>query len=51
MFYGDAMTHINHYQLKLYFICKDGVHMDGPKLEHIKDGYDAHMKVLTQYAC
>lgn len=51
MFYGDAVTHIDHYQLKLYFICKEGVTMDGPKLEHIKDDYDAHIKILTKYAC
>lgn len=51
MFYGDAVTHIVHYQLKLYFICKEGVTMDGPKLEHIKDDYDAHIKILTKYAC
>lgn len=51
MFYGDAMTHIDHYQLKLYFICKEGVEIDGPKLEHVKDNYDAHIKILTKYAC
>ena len=51
MFYGDAVTHIMHYQLKIYFICKQGVTMDGPKLEHIKDDYDAHIKILTKYAC
>lgn len=51
MFYGDTVTHIQHYQLKLYFICQKDVTMDGPKLEHIKDDYDAHMKILTKYAC
>lgn len=51
MFYGDAATHINHYQMKVYFICKADVTMDGPTLEHIKDNYDAHIKIFTKYAC
>lgn len=51
MFYGDMMTHIAHYQVKVYFICKEGVTMDGPILEHIKENYDAHIHIFTKYAC
>lgn len=51
MFYGDAMTHIDHYQLKIYFVCQANVTMIPPMLEHIKIGYDAHIKVMTKYAC
>lgn len=51
MYFGDAVTHIEHYQLKLYFICKEGVTILGPKMEHLKDDYDAHIKIFTKYAC
>jgi len=51
MFYGDGMTHTNHYQLKMYFICQSDTEMTPPVLEHIKTGYDAHIKILTKHAC
>lgn len=51
MYYGDAMTHTNHYQLKMYFICRADTEMTLPVLEHIKTGYDAHVKIFTKHAC
>jgi len=50
-YHGDAVSHIQHYQARVYFVC-DPTHFNTPLYaEHMKTFNQWHFKFFTKLAC